>query len=97
MDTIGLDDFDDLLEELPTAGIRARLVLYRNHRPIGQPLGRQQDDPPTSVAARRTTSIDATSLQSLPTRVKFRWYSLAAAGPHNWRRIRVRLYAIAHA
>ena len=30
MDTIGLDDFDDLLEELPTAGTGAQLVLHRN-------------------------------------------------------------------
>jgi hypothetical protein len=35
MDTSGLDDFDDLLQELPTAGTGAQLVLHRNHRPLG--------------------------------------------------------------
>jgi hypothetical protein len=41
MDTSGLDDFDDLFGELPARDTWTRRIIHANHRPIGQPLGRE--------------------------------------------------------
>jgi hypothetical protein len=64
----GLDDFHNLLGDLPALGTGLRFFRMDSHGSIRQPLDYPQRDPTTPITANRTASIDNIPLQSLQPR-----------------------------